>query len=130
MIGYGRSARPWRVVILVSVVMGVAILCVSNAWRLRTTSLSNGEQWNNAGSRGRIAREMVEDRRLIGMPQEDVIRTLGVPDKTYDADARWQMGWTVGKRTSSAPFMFPYNEYLVVRVVNGRVQEAGIVNSD
>lgn len=77
-----------------------------------------------------FGRELVAEGRLVGLTQAEATQLLGPPDHQLDPSSKWSLGWYLGTRESAHVMFFPYEEYLVVKLEDGLVRDAWIVDLD
>ena len=81
--------------------------------------------------RGRLARRIVADGLLTGMSRSDLIVALTPPEITNPPPSTYPLCWYIGPRRSGSVLMFPYQEYLVIKLGSAnQVSNVQVVNFD
>jgi hypothetical protein len=120
-----RTRWSW-VVILVIVAMCLFPAGIV-AWRYRARTFDavawRNDAENGSGVRQSMADGLVASRSLIGRTREEVVEMLGEPPET-GYFKRYDLVYWLGHERG---FISIDSEWLVIRIVNGRVVEADIV---
>lgn len=81
--------------------------------------------------RGRLARRIVGGGLLAGMSRSELTAALTAPEMINPPPSTYPLCWYIGPRRSGSALMFPYQEYLVVKLgAANQVIDAQIANFD
>lgn len=131
-------SRTFLVVILVCCLLsGLYILIRVFRGRDCTTekiTVSNySELWRKCKGDGKmeVANYIIANNVFEGKSENDIVSLIGKPDIVYaDPLYKWSMGWFIHHRKSGSSMMFPYNEYLFVKITNRGCIDVAIINLD
>lgn len=126
-----KKSRIVAVIVLTGIVLADICLVVWRMTQSPATPIAQSleQQWRSGSDRHLIARELIADGRLLKLSESNLVQLLGKPDEVNDPDSRWSMGWFLRMR-DEASLLFPVEEYLVVKIRNGSVERAFLVNYD
>lgn len=110
--------------------MVAAISALANGSLTTAFVLASARRAPLGAERADSMRKLAREDRLLGLTRPQLEELLGPSDLAYGKGEKWSFAWRIGLRESGASMMFPYDEYLVVRLGDGEVEEAAVVNFD